>query len=207
MATFSGREALWSGFRLIRERPSALMTWAAAYFVLMLLPYAAMVPLIAPDIAALAAEGESGDPNASLAQALALQAKMSVLQAVQLVTAFAAFSVLYGAVFRAVLEPQEGRLGYMRFGKQELWLGLVYSVATVMLIMLVFVLLIPIVVLGVAGAFAGSQGHAPSVTMILLVAAGLIGALGLVIWLSARISLAFPMSFVEQKFCCSRPGR
>lgn len=200
MATFSGREAFWSGFRLIRSHPGAVLLWAAVYLGLVLLPQAAGFAWLFSDMAALAEAGEGVEP--SFAQAAAMQAKIGLLQIVQLGGSLLAFVLLYGAVFRAVLTPEDHRLGYLRLGRQELWLGLVYAVAMVMVFMLALVLMMPIALIGITAGVAAAAGGAQDTSLAAGVLAGvcIVAGVGFAAWLSARVSLAFPMSFAEGKF-------
>lgn len=198
MAGFSIGEAIGSGFRLIAARPGALLAWAAIYFVLGLLPQLATFGLIWPEIMAIAQAGEAADPQVSARQMLAMNAKMAIIQPIQLASSFVAMAVLYGAVFRAVLDPEDSRFGYVRFGRRELWLGLVLLIATVLLIIFIVLLILPIAVIGgIAGAMGG-EGLSSAGGLILMAVMAAAG--WLVIWLAIRFSLAYPMTFTEQKF-------
>jgi hypothetical protein len=104
-----------------------------------------------------------------------------------------------GAMFRAVLQPEAGRWGYLRLGRQELWLGLTYLVLLVMAFILMFVLFIPIAIsIGILAAI-GQHGGSETGGVILLVIAGIVGA-GAILWVLLRLSLALPMSFAKGRF-------
>lgn len=198
MAGFSAGEAIGSGFHLIRARPGALLVWAGVYFVLGLLPQLATFGLIWPEIMAISQAGEAVAPEVSARQLMAMNAKMAIIQPIQLISSFAAMAVLYGAVFRAVLQPEDGRFGYVRFGRGELWLGLVLLIATVLLIIFMVLLILPIAIVGGIAAAMGGEGLSPAGVLILLAVMAAAG--WLVIWLAVRFSLAYPMTFTEQKF-------
>lgn len=200
MAGFSSGEAIASGFRLIRENPGALLVWAGVYFVLGLLPQFAMLGLMWPDFMTLAQAGEAADPQLSPQQIMALNAKVSLFQPLQIVCSMAAVAVLYSAVFRAVLQPEDRGFGYVRFSRQELWLGLVLMIATVLLIIVIFLLMMPILFIGIFSAVTVSEGGEPSAPTVAVVLALAAAAFWLIAWLAIRLSLAYPMTFVERKF-------
>lgn len=141
MAGFSIGEAVGSGFRVIREHPTAVLMWGLAYFVVTMAPMLAVGATMISDFAQLSEVTPSEAP--SLEAFMTLQAKMMLLQAVQFVSTVAGAVILYGAIFRVVLEPQDKQHWYLRVGRQEMWLAFAYTVAITLAIMAMFAAMIP----------------------------------------------------------------
>lgn len=202
MATFSIGEAAKSGFRILGQHPRAVMMWSLSYFVIVLLPQiatlAAMWPLLmqASEDAAKAA-GPEGPTAEQIEAALALQAPMALVQVVQFATVLLWSVLFYGAVYRAVLEPQNNARWYMRLGRQELWLGVVSAVGTVLFVLAMMVAAFAGAI--VAGVFFAAGGQMSAAVWVFtgLLASAFVGAL---LWAGARLSVAYPMSFTERKF-------
>ena len=193
MAGFSIGEAVGAGFRVIREHPTAVLMWGLAYFVVTMAPMLAVGATMISDFAQLSEVAPSDAP--SLEAFMTLQAKMMLLQAVQFVSTVAGAVILYGAIFRVVLEPQDKQHWYLRVGRQEMWLAFAYTVAMTLAIMAMFAAMIPV---SIAGMVVGTTGGGAA-SWAVLVAAG-IGVFGVCAWASIRLALAFPMTFAEQKF-------
>ena len=199
MAAFSIGEAVGSGFRVIRENPKAVLMWGLAYFVVTLGPMLAVVAAMAPDFIKLSKlpPVETTTDAATIEAFAVLQAKMMLLQAVQFISTIVGAAILYSAVFRAVLEPQDKGRWYLRLGRQEIWLAFVWMVAMALVVMAMFVGMIPLSVAGIVIA-AMTNGEA-LVSWIVLAGIGFC-LVGLVLWAYIRLSLAFPMTFAERKF-------
>ncbi|WP_332766079.1 hypothetical protein [Phenylobacterium sp.] len=202
MATFSIGEAVGSGFALIRREPLAVLVWGLAYFVVGVLPQIAMFALIFPDFIAMARESAtSGSTDAAtpaqLQQLLGMQAKMMLMQLVQFATSILAAVLLYGAVLRAVLEPENRAFWYLRVGPQEGWLAAVLAVGVVLLMMAAFVVMIPFMIVGVLLGLAGANTTPVEWLAFALFA---IGGMGVFWWAALRLSLSMPMTFAERKF-------
>jgi len=201
MATFSGGQALASGFRLIARRPLAVLVWALLYLVVALAPQVAMVATIWPDFLALAAEraGDSVHAQAEpdMQQLAALNAKASVFQLTQMVTGVLSATVLAGAVFRGVLEPESRAFAYLKLGRQELWLAVVMVITWVMAALAFFVAMIPAVVVGTIGSLAGGPDYLGGMLAFAVI---MLAACGGLIWAFLRFSLGLPMSFAEGQF-------
>lgn len=203
MAGFSAGEAISSGFRLIGRRPGALIWWIGAWLVLAGLPMALMVWAVLPDFANFIEQTErharEGAPRPDLAAMMALQSRMLTLQSVGFLSGLVSHSVLLGAIYRAVLHPDERRFGYLRLSGREVWLGLMLAVLYVGLWIALFVVLLPTLIAAAIGAAAaeraGSAGLVPLICVALL-----LGGLAVVCWLVARFSLALPISFDRRSF-------
>jgi hypothetical protein len=103
------------------------------------------------------------------------------------------YAVLYGAVFRAVLEPEDRRFGYLRLGKREVVLGALMVMFYFGLIAIVACALVVAWVINFAvTAVAPAAGALTSLIL-------MIGLVVAAIWLLARLSMVMPMSFAERR--------
>lgn len=198
--TFSATEAAFEGFRVVRRKPTALIWWAALYFLL--------------SVASLAAMGANADAwiefvriSEQMEQTPAGQpptqeefmalfnamfgaiASFAWLLPLQLIVT----SVLTAAIARAVTRPGESAFGYMRLSMDEVRVFVVTLVLAIVLFAAWCAAFLGVGVLmgvafGIGEAWAG-----------LLVLAGMVAAVGLMIWLMVRWSLAVPITVAEKR--------
>lgn len=199
MDDFSFGDAIGAGFRVIGRNPLAVVIWAAAYLLLVGLPTVAFMANVVPAVLAAAQEAKAHVGRPDPEQFMAWRAGVFGWQPGLWLLSVVATTLLMGAMFRAVLQPQASRWGYLRLGRQELWLGLTYLVLLVMAFILMCVLFIPVAI--ASGIMAAISEHGGSATggVILLVIAGLVG-FGAIVWVLLRLCLALPMSFAEGRF-------
>lgn len=190
--SFSATEAAFEGFRVVRRRPMALIFWTLFYLVMI----AAALAVLGGSLIGLMStvqelEQAGGTPTADDVMPV-LQAYLAIF-AVILPFSLIASAVLYAAVSRSVLRPNESRFGYLRLGMDEVRV-LVVSVA----LFLIFTVL-SVVVFGAVGAIGGiawgSDLPALWIVVVLLVCA----AIALFIWLAVRLSLAIPITMAERR--------
>ena len=202
MKTFSFGGAVGSGFGVIARNPLAFLVWCAVYLVVALGPLALMAAAMWPQFSALAALAEAEiapDSPAATRQMTTLMGQVNALSLLQWVTSLASSALIMGAVFRAVLEPDNRRGFFLRLGRQELWLALCLIVVGVVAILLVALSTIPIVLTSLVLVAAGpSQTLAPGVGF--GIAAIVLIVLGAMLWLFVRFSLGLPMSFADSYF-------
>jgi hypothetical protein len=116
MSDIAVTDTAFTGFRVVREHPSAVLFWTLASLIFSL----------AISGAFLAAGGKIIDPptlQADPSQTQALLAQLAGLAPAILATAAVALVVnciAYGAMNRAILRPQEDRFGFLRLGMDEL---------------------------------------------------------------------------------------
>lgn len=203
MAQLSIGEALGEGFGLIGRRPLDCLAWGLAYFVIAVLPSLLIMGSILPDYIAFMRDFMAhpntmeGGPFAQPSMAFAM--KMQAVQPIIWLGLIAGQAVVYSAIFRAVLRPQEKGFFHLKLSSTELWVGLVLLVQYVCMWLTMVALAIPIVILWVPTMIAGANHSMAGWE----VPVGLIGALIAVVafcWLFIRFSMAAPMSFVEGKF-------
>lgn len=190
MADFSIGEAVASGFRLVRREPLAIAAWAGVYLLLSIAPQLLLWLSVWPEFSALLAQAPGKEPDP--AAFAGLQARMLGLQPIIWITTLAMYTLLIGAIYRAILEPENRGFFYLRAGRQELWLLLSSLVLMVLFIVVVIVLTIPVVV--VAGVSGDSRDLSPATWLAMLAAAAV------VVWLMLRFSMVTPMAFSERRF-------
>ena len=194
---FSGSDAAFEGFRLVRRNPMALVAWALLYAALSLGSLFAMAgatdTLIAWGERMEALESASPTTEEVLA---AFQGMGEVMLSVAwlLPVSIAVSAMLMAAVARAVLNPRAGGFGYLRLGMDELRV----FVVTLVLGILMFCAWMAVVVL--VGVLAGIAGASGAEWMWLLVVLGALGGVAAVIWLTVRLSLAVPITVAENRF-------
>lgn len=196
MAEISVAQAAGAGLRLIRREPKAVLGWAGLYLAVT----GALVALMGVTFANFfAVLGQADGSEPEIADMVALQMQMMALQPLFMVGVFALQTVMMGAVFRAVLQPEERRWAYLRLSSQELWLFLVYIVLSFGIGIAASILLFPLAgIAGVVGfAFRDSLGPW---AMALVAVPGLLALVAAVIWLMLRLCLAYPMSFADRNF-------
>jgi hypothetical protein len=179
---------VWSGFRLTRKHPAAFGLWVLFGLVLSLGPTALVMALLGPNFLALVRNSAETDSRPDPGLLLSLLSRATSLNSVSVLATWVLYAILYAAIFRAVLRPQQNRFGYLRMGKEELMLfiliALFYVGFVVLLAMAIF-----IVVLITALIAAASQAVGLVAGFLLTMSAG-----AALIWLAARLSMVMPMS-------------
>lgn len=123
------------GFRLIRERPGAMLIWTIIQLVIAIVTGFATAAILQGSFDA-ALSGETAE-SIQLAAGL----KYVLLGAAGLVVS----TILYAAVQRAILRPDEGGPGWLRLGMDEVRLFLI-------LLLCLFVFLVSALVVGLFSA-------------------------------------------------------
>jgi hypothetical protein len=182
MGTISARAALGAGFRLIAREPLAFLAWCVAYFLVGVLPQLVMLDALVPFMAAFMAAG--GDPNN--AALVAAESRMGRYSILSYLSSFVTITVIPGAVFRAILFPEDRRFLYLRVGAREGWLGLGVLAVFGIFLMASVACSIPVALIA---AVAG-----PLATL------ALAAATAALIWVALRLSFAPVMGFADHSF-------
>lgn len=187
LANFSITEAALTGFRVVRGHPKAVLGWAALQFVLTGGTLLALVALAGPAVNQLATHGLPTD-DAALA---ALMQQLVRSEPATLVLSLMIGSVLAAAMNRAVMNPQDDALAYLRLGRDELaQLGLK--------VILTLLWMAANLALGaVAGGFATLASTLGPVATNLAVFLVTLGAIGGLVYVSLRLSLASAATFAN----------
>lgn len=188
---FSATDAVFEGFRVVRRRPMTLVWWSLFYMVVMALVMAAIGGSLIRLVNAAEALEAAGTPSPEDFMPI-FQLYMSVF-AVVLPISLAAGAVVYAAVSRAVLRPEESRFGYLRFGLDEVRV-LVVTVALGLMFMALGGVTFTLV--GIVGGLAASL-EAPWLWLVAVLLG--LAALGGLIWLGVRLCLAVPITVGERR--------
>jgi hypothetical protein len=192
VAEFSASDAAFTGFRVVAERPWAVGIWALLQFAISLGVSLFVAFSAGPAFTKLANLGLQ-PPTQDPTVVLDLFRQVAPTYVVLLVSGLVLNAVLYAAMNRAVLRPQESRFGYLRLASDELrqlglfaiFLGLgIIAYAIVIVVMAVVV-----VVVALAGG--GTDGAGFALALAIALPAILCGA----IYLAVRLSLASPLTF------------
>lgn len=191
MARFSIESALSSGLKLVRREPKAVAVWGFANLGIMLLTQALM---IGPALPALFRAFEK-DPELADAELQAAMAASSygVMGLVWLL-AFAAMAVLYGAIYRALLHPEDRRFFYLRLSRRELWLAVTWLVLTAVIAIGLAAAVLAVIL--AAMLLSHLSGSSPWLWAFLLGAPFSVAGL----YLMMRLSMAPIQAFDEQRF-------
>ncbi len=192
MNEISVSAALGEGFALIRRRPSSVLTWGGLHALLTLVAWSLYGPVY------LAFLSRSVAGGAAASQDPAFMAQMMQMQGLSLLTGLAGMAVtivIYCAVFRAVLHPEQSRFAYLRVGAAELFLGVVAIAAYIAFIVALIVVMIPTAI--IVGVLAGTHNPAAAVIVGVIVA---ILAFVATIYVGLRFSFAGPMMVQDNTF-------
>jgi hypothetical protein len=191
MAEFKPTDAAFAGFRLVREQPVAILAWAAVIAVGRICQALLTAVLAGPYMAALnaAVNAKIVDPQAT-ASAYAAVAPGYVAGALVMLP-FAA--VVTTAIYRAYLRPEQSRGLYLRLGRAERAMIGLFLALGLTIVLAGFGLLV-LIGLGSAlvAAADATAGQVASLT-------GLFAAIGVLIFAVVRLSLAWPMTFEQER--------
>lgn len=206
MAGFSFGQTIGAGFGIVARKPLAVLIWAVAFLVLVTLPTFAVAIQGIPEMAAGYREmarqaAHGGAPD--LGRILSIQSRIALLQWAVWLAQLLAYTILTGAIFRAVLEPQASKWAYLRLSRQELWLGLTNLVCGVLAIVAVLTLSVPLQIGAAIGDFGARQGHGPGLGATWFYYLIGLAGLGVILWALLRICLAPPMAFHRRRFALS----
>lgn len=188
---FSASDVAFSGFRAGREHFRTMLLWIPILGLISFGMVVAMIAFVGPGLMALqeVGPGDTRDPKA----AMALLAPLGGLYLVLIPISLLYYSVLYAAVNRLVLRPSDKRMAYFSLGADEFRQFIVILLLCLLYFAIYLGGVVGVVIL-VSVAAALSKG--------LAVAAGIIGALGLVFLLlvvGVRWSLANSQTFATGK--------
>lgn len=187
MSSFSATEAGLEGFRITRENRGAFLRWVLFSFVVSLL--GAIVTVSMPVEVRSALDTLRADNTPTMVQLGEALIATSPL----LVVGLAVQCVMAAAVYRIIFRHDDARFGYLRLGMDELRL----MALTILFLLLVIGLLMGVTIgagLVMAGVYAVS---APLAVFL----GGLVElfAIGLVIYVLVRLSLAPVITFVGRR--------
>lgn len=193
MSQIAVGEAAFEGFRLIARKPLAIVVWALVLLVIIAAPMAMFLSLMLPVYAELFSQSAAGiEPSPE--RMLAMQGRLMMINPLFMLASLFLRALMISAVYRAVLSPQDDRFFYLRFGKTELLVGLVYL--CLMILMWIAIVGGGITIVAVCAIlWFASKGLAIGVGILLA-----LGLIGFSIWALMRLSMALPMTFAERRF-------
>lgn len=192
MSILSPTDAAFEGFRLSREQPRTLFVWA---LLLMLLDAAAGYVMIAAGWGAEVAQFEARAEAAGSDPTIALNglAALGPMYAVLLAAGLLIGSIFTCGVYRAVLNPEDRGFGHLRLGGDE--------VRQILVVLSIFLLAIgsTFVVVLVAGLLSALISHLIGPMAVLAGLALALFAVGILVFIAVRLSLAGPQTFAEKR--------
>lgn len=202
MARFSIGTAIGDAFGLIRRRPLSVWVWG----ILLMAPGAVGLALVFPAMAGVFADmPPPGDDAAADAMTGRMFGEMMQLQLASMLSnvgQLLVMAVVYTAVFRAVLRPNQGSVFSLRIGMDELRIAVVGLALGVGLYaaMLVFIMV------GMAIGFAVWTSGDPGVLAVTVTVMALI-MLAVLFLALARVSLIAPASVLYRDFAFAQGWR
>jgi len=189
MAELSIGDAVGAGFGVIRRRPVAVLIWGLLQTAML----GAMVAVMAPMYLAMFAEVAKNAGHAPTPDVANMMRMQGTVWLLNVVTIFVA-TILYCAVFRSLIHPEQGRFGYLRLGMTEVILYLLMVGAYIAFVVATFILMIPAaLIVGVLVAV-----HATAAAVIVGIVLGL-GALWGLVYVALRFSMIGPMMVDDGK--------
>ncbi|MHB8529859.1 MAG: hypothetical protein ACYC8V_10160 [Caulobacteraceae bacterium] len=194
---FSVPDAALCGFRVVRERPKAVVLWAILQ-IMVSVPFGiAMVSLYGPVIMKLkaAAPASRRDP----AEVFGLIAQIAPMYLLSLAFFLVVYAVVLAAMNRAVMRPNDDDFGYLRLGGDEVRQFLLLVLTTLVMAAAYVVAVVAAGLIGTAagaiyGLAAGGAVQARAVLMVAVMAVVVVAAMAA---LAVRLSLASPMTFAS----------
>jgi len=192
MAQISVGAAIGAGFGLIGRRPLSVLVWGLVPTLLQLVALAMLAPMYLGMIGAMAA---GGTPTQSMMtpQYAQMQGLVQLLNLVQ----FFVSAVVYCAVFRAVVHPEQSAFAYLRVGLAELFLALLILGAFIVMFIAMLVIMIPV---GILFAVVAVASHGAGIGFAIVIPIVILALFVAILVFGLRFSLVGPMLVDDGKF-------
>ncbi len=190
--SFKATEAAFEGFRIARRKPLTILIWALAYAAFFVACFAIAGPMILNMMSIATALEDVAEP--SLQDVMGLMQTVGALMLFILPLSLVFSAVLNTAVARSVVRPEQSRFGYLRLGSDELR---VLGVTIILGLVMMAVYVVGFSLVWAAGAAANASGIGALWLPVVLLG---IAAIGFLVWLMLRLSLAVPIVVAEQRF-------
>lgn len=195
---FSVTDAAFAGFRVLQRNPILVAFWAVLLFVFNIASLLLIAALAGPAMAELQAAGQAGasaDPQVMMRSL----AQVGPVYLIIIAVSFLYYGMIYAAANRAILNPDDSRYGYLRFGAAELRQALLLFLLTLLLMAAyVVAVVLCVIVFALVGAAGGGGGGAMALG-ILVASVLVIACLCALLWLAVKFSLASPQTFATGK--------
>lgn len=193
MAKFNVTDTAFAGFGIVRRNPFAPAIWGLVQLVLIAGPLALLLPSMM-DLMGIVIASERAGTEPSLADVMVIQGQMNLMSPLAGIAGLLARGLIGGAIFRAVLAPQDRAWCFMRIGMAELMLvvtGIVLSVIAVTAFLIAGLILALVALL---------VGQAAEVAGIAVGVLGGLAVMALSVWALLRLSMSFGLSFDRKAF-------
>ena len=187
MRDFSASDVAFTGFRFVREHPRTVAIWAAIQLTFSLLMGLAMVFVFRPFLDRMHGLSAAGPPNP--AGVPGLMAAFLPIWFLGMAFVLGLYAVVYAAMARAVLQPDQERFAYLRLGGDELRQMLMQLLFCALAIGAYIVVLMAV---GIVFLLVSLVARAAGPLAYTSLAIGIVGAW---IYLLVRLSLASPLTF------------
>lgn len=183
---FSAVESALAGFNLARKRPMLILAWTGLYVAAFAVLAVIAFLVAGPSLMSLADAAEQDDPEALLAGMGGLWILLAVFVPFVLLMS----AMFIGAVYRAVLRPEEKKLAYVTLGGDE------WRILAVTIVYTILAMAVGGGVIGVIAVVGSAVGDALGglLVFLLVLAALVFGA-----WVSVRLSLVVVQTFAERR--------
>lgn len=193
MAKISIVKTTLSGFGVIGRQPLAPLVWGLVALVLSIVPMLLVLPVMM-EFFNMAITGVRDNLDPDSAEMRRISSQLNAVSPLSWITGLLSYSVTTGALFRAMLRPQDKAWFFMRVGLAEVML---VAVTIVFVILFVMACLVVSAVVAIAAVIAWQASEGAGITTAVVL--GLV-ALGVLIWGGVRFSLAFAMSWDQKQF-------
>ena len=191
MAAFSAVDAAFEGFHILTRRPFAVIGWGVLYLLFYVILFGGLFAVLGPRFVDLARASETGAPP-DPQKALSMIALILPFELLVILAAYGMRMVIVTSVYRTVLRPDEGAPLNMGLGMAEL-MQLVVLVAQGLLVLLGFIAIVT-----VGSPLAIAVAYAPGSVRPLLIMLLAFAAIGALVFLLIRFSLAGPATFAQR---------
>lgn len=189
---FSVSDAAFTGFRVVRAKPVILGWWTGLNLLFAVI---SAVVLVGLGGAALNDLRTLDQANPDLAAMGAIYGRLGPAYLILILISLVYYGIVYAAANRAVLQPDESRMGYLRFGGEEMKQALLIFVLGLVFFGAYMALGIGgAILMAIFSAIGGTFGAILGVTLLLaVVVAGLV-------FLGVKLSLSSAQTFATGKF-------
>lgn len=189
---FSVTDAAFTGFRVVRSHPGMLPWWTGLNLVISVITLAIMIGMAGSALQDIQSMDQA-NPDVSLL--LDAYARMGPAYLLILVVSLLFYGVLYAAANRAVLTPEDSRMGYLRFGGVEVRQALLLLVIS----LIMFGIYLGSAVVGgvVMAILSGVGGRGGAAFGVFLMAAIIISS---VVFFGVKLSLSNAQTFATGRF-------
>jgi len=189
---FSVSDAAFTGFRVVRAKPVILGWWTGLNLLFSVISALVLVGLGGTALNDLRTLDQA---NPDLAAMGAIYGRLGPAYLILIVLSLIYYGVVYAAANRAVLQPDESRMGYLRFGGEEMKQGLLIFVLGLVFFGAYMALGIGgAILMAIFSAIGGTFGVILGVTLMIVI------VLGGLIFLGVKLSLSSAQTFATGKF-------